>query len=296
METRNPYRKEHGARPQRRAAKWGKAIAFLVIAGGLVYLFAATAAGKWLSDNVFKPGLNALSCAGSSTETTAPSEEATAAEGKSEQIKQQGFIYYCIQTGAFSHEENANAEAQSVKLKGGAGYIFYDGMYRVLIAFYGSSDDAKTVREQLKTEQGMDTMIYQMKADDLSFKITAKDDQIAALKDAFAAYFAAHEAAVAANSDSDTGGAITQATQTKLDDAAGALDKAKAALVQSWEGNHENKVYTAMIQLIDAVRAEIGSLALMESASDVQEKSAVKYSCLSIAGEYVKFIKEINGI
>lgn len=302
-ETSNPYRKDNQEEPKKigsSAGRWGKAILVVIILAAIVYLIVATAAGKWLAENVFSPAMKAMNCASEQTPGTSSSpgtSQAPIAGAKTEQIKQTGFSYFCIQTGAFANADNASAEASAMKLKGGAGYVFDDGSKkRVLISFYSTADAARTVRDQLKTEQALDTMVFEMKADDLSFKITANDAQISALKDAFTAYTAAQQAAIAANTDCDTNGSIAQATTDKISAAVKSVEDAKSQLVQSWEGNRENAVYKAMTTLLDSVRSDLSDMVQIGSASDTQSKAGIKYACLSIAGEYVIFIKEINSL
>ncbi len=298
----NPYRREmQQAEPKKRgstAGKWGKAILVVIILAAIVYLVVATAAGKWLAENVFSPAMQAMSCAPEQTPgtTTSPvTSTIPAGNVKTEQIKQSGFSYYCIQTGAFANADNASAEASAMKLKGGAGYVFDDGSRkRVLISFYNTADAARSIRDQLKTEQSLDTMVFELKAEDLSFKITANDAQISALKNAFTAYSSAQQAAFAANADCDANGSVSKASTDKLSAAVKTVEDAKTQLVQSWEGNRENAVYKAMTALLDSVRADLSDMVQIGAASDTQAKANVKYACLSIAGEYVKFIKEIN--
>ena len=296
MEMQNPYSREHGKRPKKRTGRWGRWVVALLIIGGLVYLFAATAAGKWLSENVFEPGMEALSCAGSPSETDKAPGTTSVAAGASQSVQQDASTWYCIQTGAFSNEANAGTQAEEMKLKGGAGYVFHDGMYRVLIAAYASADDAKIVREQIKAEQAIDVMIYPMKADSLDLRITATEKQVSSFRAALKAYSDAQNAALSAVKDADAGDSLSAQTQTLLKDASASLDTVKAALASDWEGNRDHAVYTAVTALLDLAQSETGSLALTERVSGAQGKAEVKHAFLSITGGYVTFVKTAGAI
>jgi hypothetical protein len=296
LEMQNPYSREHGKRPKKRTGRWGKWLVALIIIGGLVYLFAATAAGKWLSENVFQPGMEALSCAGSPNVTDEAPGTTSVAAGATQTVQQNACTWYCIQTGAFSNEANAGTQAEAMKLKGGAGYIYHDGMFRVLIAAYASPEDAKKVRDQIKTEQSIDVMIYPMKADALDLKITANEKQISSFRAALKAYSDAQNAALSAVKDADAGDSLSAETQTLLKEASTGLDTAKTTLASEWEGNRDNTVYTAVTALLDLAQTETGSLALTDSISGAQGKAEVKHAFLCIAGGYVTFVKTAGAI
>ena len=59
--------------------------------------------------------------------------------------------YYCVQTGMYTDQKTAELYAQNVKARGGAGYVYYDGTYRVIASIYQSALQAKTVAEKMES-------------------------------------------------------------------------------------------------------------------------------------------------
>lgn len=56
--------------------------------------------------------------------------------------------YYCISSGCFSTLEDAKANSDDAKSKGGAGYVYYDGGYNVLLSLYLNEKTANEVAEK----------------------------------------------------------------------------------------------------------------------------------------------------
>ena len=81
--------------------------------------------------------------------------------GERADITVPGMPLYAVQMGAFSTEAAAQGEAESMKARGGAGFILRDGeRYRVLAAAYRTADDARSVRDNLKQAQGIESYVY----------------------------------------------------------------------------------------------------------------------------------------
>lgn len=59
---------------------------------------------------------------------------------------------YFVEIDNFNTYKDANKLANLISNKGGAGYVFYDGKYRVLASFYSNYDNAKKVSENLNKE------------------------------------------------------------------------------------------------------------------------------------------------
>ncbi len=58
--------------------------------------------------------------------------------------------FYCVEIGNFPTYKNALNLSNEIKLIGGAGYIFFDSYYHVLISCYSNYNDAKTTLEKVK--------------------------------------------------------------------------------------------------------------------------------------------------
>jgi len=99
--------------------------------------------------------------------------------GKSVQIKEQK--YYAVETGFFTSDSDARAEAQSVKGRGGAGYIYNDGKFHVLAAAYATLSDAEKVKAQL----GGNAAVYEVKTPALSIEFDGTKAQKETISKAF---------------------------------------------------------------------------------------------------------------
>lgn len=66
--------------------------------------------------------------------------------------KQKFEYFYFVEINEFLTFADANALANEIQTKNGAGYIYFDGSYHVLANFYLTSEDAETVVDNLKTE------------------------------------------------------------------------------------------------------------------------------------------------
>ena len=60
--------------------------------------------------------------------------------------------FYFVEIKSFVTYNEANNLATSIQSMGGAGYVYYDGYYHVLAAYYPNEKDAKKVCENLKAE------------------------------------------------------------------------------------------------------------------------------------------------
>lgn len=63
-------------------------------------------------------------------------------------IARQADFYYCLSSGRFDTLDEAKANSDNAKSRGGAGYIFYDGGYNVLISIYLEEKTAQSVAEK----------------------------------------------------------------------------------------------------------------------------------------------------
>ncbi len=61
------------------------------------------------------------------------------------QTNNQSTTFYFVETNTCLNYSNANSLALEIQSKGGAGYIYYDGTYHVLVSFYSSEEEAKSV-------------------------------------------------------------------------------------------------------------------------------------------------------
>lgn len=171
-------------RSRKKQNRGGMALLSLVVLGVCVYALLASSAGKWVADNVLAPVFNTNKQENTDTPKT---------EAKGHSLNLDGFTAYTMQMGAFSEEKNAKASAQEIMTRGGAGYVFNDGSYRVLASAYTSEQDANTVKDQLKSQSNIDASVYTITVPKVDLTITSDDKNYDTLNAAFTSYLAAKD-------------------------------------------------------------------------------------------------------
>lgn len=89
-------------------------------------------------------------------------------------IKISSFNIYAIEIGAFSDYSQAQNLANSVKNKGGAGYILQSGDYHVFLSMYESLADAEQVKSNLE-KQGLTVKIYNINMPTIDIKYRGEE-------------------------------------------------------------------------------------------------------------------------
>jgi hypothetical protein len=170
----------------------------LLVLAACAFALSATGLGSWLADNYIVPyyeravaglggGAPGVPPGRTPEATTRPSAPAQQAESAQLTLTPRPFI--TIQMASFTSREAAQTEAGIIAARGGAGYIYEDnGRFRVLAALYRTEADAKQVRDNLRTAQGIDSYIYIRNDAPLTLTITATPQRQRELEDAFAAY------------------------------------------------------------------------------------------------------------
>lgn len=93
--------------------------------------------------------------------------------------------WYALQLGAFENEASAAEMAQQFAKRGAAGYVWQDGRFRALAAVYPFREDAQQVRQQLETQHGIDTYLYQIELPPVRLKLSGMRGQLDILQAAF---------------------------------------------------------------------------------------------------------------
>ena len=150
-------------------------LAILAIAAA-IYFIGAAKVGKFLTDKVFAPVFSLLTGSEEEQQESQTSEiqSTVAQQGESFTLTLPETHVYALQAGAYADENNATEYAQTLKNKGGAGYIQFDGeIYRVFIAAYSSQENAENVIQRLESEQNMQTKLYEIICAGKTISVTA---------------------------------------------------------------------------------------------------------------------------
>ncbi len=66
--------------------------------------------------------------------------------------KEKKTYFYFLQANEFVNYKDATNLASEIQARQGAGYIYYDGTYHVLISYYSTKEEAESVLENVKSE------------------------------------------------------------------------------------------------------------------------------------------------
>ncbi|MDR1570007.1 MAG: SPOR domain-containing protein [Oscillospiraceae bacterium] len=119
-----------------------------------------------------------------STAVPLPQESSTSADATLTLERQS---WYAIQVGSYESQEEALAEADSLRKRGGAGYVYQNGSYRLLVACYPSQEEAEEVRAKLQNNQEFSSpALYHFVSDEILLHIVATPMQSSALSQGYA--------------------------------------------------------------------------------------------------------------
>lgn len=162
----------------------------MICVAAAVYFIGAAKVGDFLSDRIITPviafvtGQDTVGAKDSDTNDKDSSSEED--ETATDELELSGLNLYALQAGVFDNQENADELAQSLKDKGGAGYVRSGKEFRVYVSAYETEEEAKNVCDRLKSQQNLDCKIRQISSEKLKLKITAPSAAIESAKDAFA--------------------------------------------------------------------------------------------------------------
>lgn len=272
-------------------------IVVAVILGITAYFIGAGAAGGWLAEHVINPVFNSGTGAAGSPAPTAETTPATQESAPSssptaqpeEQITARSIALYTLQAGAFSSKQNAEAAAGEISVRGGAGFVAYDGdLYRALIAGYTRESDANSVRTELAT-QGIDSTVFVLESGALEFKIIgAGQAQRDAVKACFTIVPDTVDALQQIIYDADKGENVDARLAALKKDA----DEVTAKLRNAISSDAD-----AMVRLctyMEGFCATLGGIPASADVSDVAFSSGLKYNIISIVVDYSSFLNDIS--
>jgi len=94
--------------------------------------------------------------------------------------------WFALQLGVYESKESAEVTAASYRQRGAAGYVWQEGdRNRILAAVYSEEDDAQRVREKLRTQQNIDTYVYEIAAEDVTIEFKGMKGQLDAIEACF---------------------------------------------------------------------------------------------------------------
>ena len=292
-------------RRRRNSPGAGRALGALIMVGLVIYLFTASAAGKWLAEEVMAPAFSALSelplfsSQGlEGLEEESPKEQDSLAVSLSggitsvkENIELPAISCFALQMGAFSSMENAAALSDSLKARGAGGYIYNDdGMYRVLAAGYGTETEARAVKERLISE-GDDCTVYDISAPGVTFSITAGKGEIEDIREGFCALHDAQTALCAACIEFDEssmspaeGAALIREIEAQLTASCGSL----------YQYADSSPALSVLADCCDRYAGALSALSEGSYASSGDFSAAMKHALLELSDSYASMLHSIG--
>lgn len=301
----------------------GRVLLGLLAAAAVLYFITASVAGNWLSENVINPVLEAFNP--EPAQTAAPPAQpmpgaldisgvpadmqepigaplpaetgALPASGPTQpaagtDFKLEGAGFYAVQMGAFKSETNAGAEADTVRARGGAGYVYYDGeLHRVLASAYATEEEARAVRDQLKEEQ-IESGVYALNIQEVDLRVTAGQNVVSAMTGAVDALKKAREDMTALSIAYDK----KEKTQAQAgEDVAAIKAELQAALdVLKREAGSDNAVISSLSGAMEKMLTDLEQLAGGANGAELEFSSRMKYTQIGIIADTVEFINEIT--
>ena len=295
-------KKIRSKRRSRQTASAARMIALIAFAGLVAYLAAATSVGTFVAKNIVAPLFTSL---GSSEASVSPSPDATATGALSlsplptddgspsatADLTTGALQFFALQMGAFENSDNAESFAQEVRQRAGGGYVQEDdGLYRVYAAVYRSKDDARAVKEQLLSENGMESSIRQIDIPALSLRVTATETQLSAVTNGFALLERLCTELYDLCVSYESGESTAEQTADALNEYAQQCDDCAAALPTE-SGGAAQSLHDALIGLSDALRDAV----ISSSQNQLEFCAALKYTHIVSVCRYAELVHSITG-
>lgn len=299
----------------------GRVLLGLLAMAAILYFVMASAAGNWISENIVNPVMEAFNPVTPQAEVAKspeplpaamqngaqdqlqaaqgePAAEADAdigapsAAGTGIEFKLNGAASYAVQTGAFKSEENAKKEADVVRTRGGAGYVYFDGeLYRVLASAYATEAEASTVREQLK-EELIDSGTFKLDIKEVALRVTAGESVVSALNGAVSALEKARSdmfaLCIAYDKEEVTASKAAESITSMKNEIGGALDKLKT------EAGTDNSVIKRLEECCEKIMEDLAGLASDAKGSALDFSSRMKYTQIGIIDATAQFVDAIT--
>lgn len=190
---------------------------------------------------------------------------------KSGQVGGKNWYFVCVYTETTS--EKAQISANSVRERGGAGYVINDGKYRITASVYDSEKDAKKVA---KTIDG--STVYTLKIDAISLPNFDDEKVKNEIKNAFSFYERIYE---------EINGVVTRYEEKKIEESvlAYALEKCKnevTSLREKMQAVYNETGLSCLNALCDYLDGVVGDLTTAITDGNGSMSSRVRYLLCSL--------------
>lgn len=224
----------------------------------------------------------------SAAELSSVPPESGQSNSSSEELHLEEFTSYALQMGAFSSDENARSEAENLRSRGAAGYVYHDGHYRVFASVYQDESDAQAVRKQLEDNESLESSVFVIHAPGATLRVTASEEGLKSVKEAFSALETARDELYSLCTDIDRKNISEGDARSKLKKLAEDARKPAEAL----DGTGE--VGTALQDELIETSDELRKVAEMKD-DGIAFSTEMKYALVRQSCAYADLMKKITG-
>jgi len=287
--------------------KYALLLLVALIGLSMIYIFSAGTLGKLLSklilpvldlDNLGNKNTSQNSDIGNSI-TTLPDEinevenNKTDHEKITENLKVNPLSLYTIQMGAFTDEENAKEFSNNLKSKGGAGYIHFDGFYRVLAVGFQSEEDAKKVKDNLKSDS-IESNIYKLSSNGAEMQITAVKENVEFIRSAYEAWEEKYSSLEQMMVSLDTNSNNVSEVTNKIKEIKEEMEMIKNRLEEIRADKSDNIILTGLLELYRNSCMSLDKIINVESINKVAISSEIKYTYIDLFMSYKNYMEQIT--
>lgn len=278
---------------RRRKSSFSPALILMcAVSLAIVYGIGASKFGTWLAARVVAPAIIRVMPTETPEAVISSATPAIDTRADTLSITLPAVLCYAVQIGVYGERDNANAQSESLRKLGAAGYIAEDGEhYRVLAAGYPDSASMDKVRAQLLSS-GIESRAYEIVTDGLRLRVSgdaeALDGLEAALSFAAALPEELSEAAIRFDRESLDVFEGREMIRSVLDDCL-----LHMAVFESMEEPTRAALAPAADYLSD-VAASMEALSSLDGEDTVRFSSAVKRLYLDAVFGYQRMASEME--
>lgn len=281
------YRRSRRRTNKKTSTGAGKTVVILILLAAGVYFISISAVGSWLSKHIVEPVFSAFMS--EKKESPANSDDSMSTMNINDDVKLPKLECFMLQMGVFDSESNANTLAESVRQKGGAGYVMRDGeKYRVLAAGYATQEEACSVRDRLKSE-GYDCSVHEITTETTDFSVSVMsgtNNTIENLKSAFYALLSAHDDLLELELNFDKSSMTAENGKAAVSTILSQLQSSSSGL---------KNLPTEITGCIESYEAALEKLKNANTDSAEEFSSMIKYAQASCACEFMNMVKSLVG-
>lgn len=275
-------------------------ILIVILGLGLIYVVSAGTLGKYVS-NLILPIINGESQAGKQEADlddpllTPPNDTEELTEDTSkvnDTLKANALSLYTIQMGAFTEEENAKAFSGELKARGGAGYIYNDGFYRVMAIGFQSEEDANKVKDELIAND-MEASIYKLVTSGADMQITATEENVDIVRSAYEIWEEKYRMLEQIIVDLDSGAITLLEALDRISSIKSEMELKKERLQEINANQSNNEILDGLVKLYDNSCLSLERIKSKSFNDMVAISSEIKYTYIEMLMHYKDYMEQI---